>query len=114
MIVENDFLEEYPFEGAFYSYSEDENAPLEEQVEAETLVLPTKCDIQAAEKSDVNGNITQSFNVYFPFDKSIGVLVKRGMIFKGSIYGMSVNGRVMNVSPSQLGGCSCSIKDLDV
>lgn len=114
MLIDRDLLEAYPFDGAFYEYGVDESKPLDEQVEEEILVLSTKCDIQESQKSDAYGNITASFNVYFPFDKEEGISVVRGMTFKGSIYGLVVNGKVLSVAPSQLGGCVCSIKDLDV
>ena len=41
------------------------------------------------------------------------VVIKRGMYFRGSIYGYEVNGKVIGVAPSMLGGCACQIKDLD-
>ena len=41
------------------------------------------------------------------------VVIKRGMYFRGSIYGYEVNGKVIGVAPSTLGGCACQIKDLD-
>ena len=41
------------------------------------------------------------------------VVIKRGMYFRGSIYGYEVNGKVTGVAPSMLGGCACQIKDLD-
>ena len=41
------------------------------------------------------------------------VSIKRGMYFRGSIYGYEVNGKVIGVAPSMLGGCACQIKDLD-
>ena len=41
------------------------------------------------------------------------VVIKRGMYFRGSIYGYEVNGIVIGVAPSMLGGCACQIKDLD-
>lgn len=41
------------------------------------------------------------------------VAIKRGMYFRGSIYGYEVNGKVIGVAPSMLGGCACQIKDLD-
>lgn len=41
------------------------------------------------------------------------VVIKRGMYFRGSIYGYEVNGKVVGVAPSMLGGCACQIKDLD-
>lgn len=114
MIVDRNILDEYPFEGAFYEYGVDESKPLDEQVEEEILILDTKCDIQYSSKSDANGVITAGFNVYFPFNKEVGVLIKRGMTFKGNAYGLVVNGRVISVSPSQLGGVECFVEDLDV
>ena len=41
------------------------------------------------------------------------IVIKRGMHFRGSIYGYEVNGKVIGVAPSMLGGCACQIKDLD-
>ena len=41
------------------------------------------------------------------------IVIKRGMYFRGSIYGYDVNGKVISVAPSMLGGCACQIKDLD-
>ena len=41
------------------------------------------------------------------------IVIKRGMYFRGSIYGYEVNGKVMSVAPSMLGGCACQINDLD-
>ena len=41
------------------------------------------------------------------------VVIKRGMYFRGSIYGYEVNGKVVGVAPSMLGGCACQIKALD-
>ena len=41
------------------------------------------------------------------------IVIKRGMYFRGSIYGYEVNGKVISVAPSMLGGCACQIKDLD-
>lgn len=41
------------------------------------------------------------------------IVVKRGMYFRGSIYGYEVNGKVTSIAPSMLGGCACQIKDLD-
>lgn len=113
MYIDRSSWNEYPFEGAFYSYSVDTNKPLDERVEEETLVLSTKCDIQEAQKSEASGVITATFNVYFPFDKEKGIEITRGMKFKGSAYGMEVNGTVVGIIPTQL-GCCCYISDKDV
>ena len=41
------------------------------------------------------------------------VVIKRGMYFRGIMYGYEVNGKVIGVAPSMLGGCACQIRDLD-
>lgn len=57
----------------------------------------------------VNPSETQLIddNTYKP------IKIRRGMYFRGSIYGYEVNGKVVGVAPSMLGGCACQIKDLD-
>lgn len=114
MIVDRELLEEYPFKGSFYRYGVDDSKPLDEQVEEEILVLETECDIIPSQKSDASGNIVAYFNIYAPFDKGVGISVKRGDKFKGAIYGLEVNGEVISVEPSQLGGVVFYVKDLDV
>lgn len=114
MIIDRTPLDEYPFEGDFFDYGVDDNKPLDEQVEEEILVLHTKCDIQPAQKSDSGGNITNSFNVYFPFDiKNDKLKLKRGMKFRGNAYGLEVNGTLISAIPSQMCGVECYVKDLD-
>lgn len=113
MVIDSTLLEEYPFEGSFYTYGIDDSKPLDEQVEEEILVLNTICDIQEATKSNAAGFVSASFNIYFPFDKGVPMPVRRGHTFKGMMYGMEVNGEVIGVFPTQMGGCSCYIKDVD-
>lgn len=114
MVVDRNQLKEYPFRGEFYVMEIDKSLPLTQRVETKKVILETGCDIQEAQKSDTGGNILSTFNVFFPFDKKKGIEVKRGMNFQGDLYGMRVNGKVVGVSPSQMGGCLCYIKDLDV
>lgn len=58
---------------------------------------------------DVNQISTQLVD-----DKSFkAIKIRRGMYFRGEIYGYEVNGKVIGVAPSMLGGCACQIKDLD-
>lgn len=114
MIIDRSELEEYPYEGDFYTYEVDDSKPLDEQVEEEILVLHTKCDIQESQKSDSSGNIIATFDVYFPFNESEGVKITRGMTFRGNVYGLEVNGKVVGLYPTQMGACSCYVKDRDV
>lgn len=110
MYTDRNEIAEYPFDGKFMVFTEveDENGYVTEK---EVIVLETKCDIQESAKSDSGGFISASFSIYFPFDKKVGMPVKRGMTFEGSIYGMSVDGEVVGVFPTQMGGCTAYIKD---
>lgn len=112
MIIDRDILQEYPFDGVFYYMGVDETKPLDEQVEEEIVVLETKCDIQGAQKED-SGVISNSYNVYFPFDKEKGINLRKGMLFRGQMYGYSIDGAtVIDIVPTQMGGCSVYIKDI--
>lgn len=111
MIIDRNIMQEYPFDGVFYTKGIDESKELDEQVEEEIIILETKCDIQGAQKEDT-GVISNAYNVYFPFDKNIGVSVKKGNLFKGSMYGVSIKDAVVvDVIPTQLGGCAVYVKD---
>lgn len=76
MIIDRDIMQEYPFDGVFYTYGIDGSKPADQQVEEEIIVLETKCDIQGAQKED-SGVISNAYNVYFPFDKSVGIAIKK-------------------------------------
>lgn len=111
MIIDRNIMQEYPFDGVFYTKGIDESKPLDQQVEEDIVILETKCDIQGAQKEDT-GVISNAYNVYFPFDKNIGVSIKKGNLFKGLMYGISIKDAVVvDVIPNQLGGCAVYIKD---
>ncbi len=82
MIIDRDLIQEYPFNGSFYTYDIDMTKPLTERVEEEILVLETKCDIQEAKKSD-NTIISNAFEVYYPFDKKQGITIKKECYSEG-------------------------------
>lgn len=111
MIIDRNIMQEYPFDGVFYTKGIDESKPLDEQEEEDIVILETKCDIQGAQTEDT-GVISNAYNVYFPFDKNIGVSIKKGNLFKGSMYGVSIKDAVVvDVIPTQLGGCAVYVKD---
>lgn len=111
MIIDRDIMQEYPFDGVFYTYGIDESKPPDQQVEEEIIVLETKCDIQGAQKED-SGVISNAYNVYFPFDKSVGISIKKGHKFRSKMYGFSITDAiVINIIPTQLGGCAVYVKD---
>lgn len=111
MYIEINRIQEYPFDGVFYHIGIDESKPLDEQVEEEIIDLETKCDIQESSKKDTSGAINASFNIYFPFDTTVGINIKRGYLFRGSMYGMEVNGTIIGLFPTQMGGCVAYITD---
>lgn len=113
MIIDSHIMQEYPFDGVFYNFGVDESKPLDEQVEEEIIILETKCDIQAAQKED-SGVISNAYNIYFPFDVNVGLPaeMKKGKTkFRGTMFGYLINEAiVVDVYPSQLGGCQVYIK----
>lgn len=139
-------LSEYPFDGVFYEYKDDNSGGLLNTQVEEVEVLRVKCDIQQTSLLGNAGFLASSYTIFFPLEANISliekegnevteenaeeplppsqteliddtsykpVVIKRGMYFKGSIYGYEVNGKVIGVAPSMLGGCACQIKDLD-
>lgn len=111
MIIDRHETEEYPYDGEFYTTWIDESKPLDQQKEEDLILLKTKCDIQEAQKSDSGNSIKASFNVYFPFDKSVGIKITRGVLFRGNMYGMRVDGMVLGLFPTQLSGCAVYLTD---
>ena len=85
-----------------------------------TIFFPLEANVSLIEKE---GNEVTEENAEEPLPPSQTeliddtsykpVVIKRGMYFRGSIYGYEVNGKVIGVAPSMLGGCACQIKDLD-
>ena len=139
-------LSEYPFDGVFYEYKDDNSGGLLNTKVEEVEVLRVKCDIQQTSQVGNAGFLASSYTIFFPLEANVSlidkegnevteekseeplppsqteliddtsykpVVIKRGMYFRGSIYGYEVNGKVIGVAPSMLGGCACQIKDLD-
>ena len=139
-------LSEYPFDGVFYEYKDDNSGGLLNTQVEEIEVLRVKCDIQQTSLLGNAGFLASSYTIFFPLEANDSliekegnevtgkkaeehlppsqteliddtsykpVVIKRGMYFRGSIYGYEVNGKVIGVAPSMLGGCACQIKDLD-
>ena len=146
MNIDRRQLSEYPFDGVFYEYKDDNSGGLLNTNVEEVEVLRVKCDIQQTSLLGNAGFLASSYTIFFPLEANVSliekegnevteekseeplppsqteliddtsykpVVIKRGMYFRGSIYGYEVNGKVIGVAPSMLGGCACQIKDLD-
>lgn len=109
-------IEEYPFEGVFYTSEIDKTKPLEQQVEEEVVVLVTKCDIMEASHARVGDFIKAVYSIYVPFDKTLvdPINVNRGIMFRANMYGLLIEGKVEGVFPFQLGGFVAYVQANDV
>jgi hypothetical protein len=113
MIVDSTLLEEYAYEGEFYRLEIPSGGSLIDREPKRVVVLRTKCDIQESSRSNVHGFSNATFGIYFPRNKEEDIKIRRGDSFRGSIYGMLVEGEVTGVFPSQLGGCVAYVKEFD-
>lgn len=111
MIVDKTLLEEYPYDGYFYRKELLDSPNLEDRKEVEKVLWSGKCDIQENSRAYVSGFSTSTFAIFFSIDKVTPIPIKRGDSFKGSIYGLEVNGEVTGVFPSQIGGCLAYVKE---
>lgn len=113
-------MSDFPFEGAFYTFEVDNSKPLDKRIPEEVLVFETQCDIQHSAKLHNGQMLGVDYTVYWPLefnpesestvDKYGPIRVRRGMTFRGIMYGYVVYGEVENVRVSQLGGANCDIK----
>ena len=110
----------YPFHGAFYRYAVDEKKPLDEQLDEEILVYETDCAIQRRAGLRQANLVVADYNIRFPLEpnpdakgtidlyKDCGV--RRGYTFKGEFYGVTIEGQIEMIEPSQLGVMNVDIK----
>ncbi len=131
MYINRKAITEYPFHGTFFTVKtvKPENGDLlgdidgdllgdEEETETseETILLETECDIQQAAKMFNGGTIMADYDVYFPLEKGSISPVNLGDMFRcpKESYGISINGRVIGMEISQLGGVKVNIKMSEV
>ena len=122
----NRHIEEFPFNGVFYTVPtvRPENGDLlgdgnllEESAVAtpeETVLLETVCDIQQAAKLINSGTIMADFKVFIPCEVGARLPIRFNTNFRCEDYAIPVNGRVVGLEYSQLGGCSIDIKMSEV
>lgn len=113
--IERNLLTDYPYHGVFFKTEIDESLPLNKQEEKKVIIYETECDITESSHSWSNNFIWAKYAVYFPYDKTEdSIKVKLGDLFEADVHGLYVNGKVVGVFPSQLGGITCYIQDTDV
>jgi hypothetical protein len=114
MYIDRNRVQEYPFTGIFYRTIINDNAPLDQQKETKEVLFSTKCDIIEASHTWGQGTIWAQYAVYFPFEKDSDIKVKLGTLFESDMYGLKIDGKVVGVFPSQLGGMTVYIRDMDI
>lgn len=115
MYIDHNKLQDFPYFGQFYRIGIDESKPLDEQVEERIVIFETECDITESSHSWSNNFIWAKYAIYFPYDKEPDTIkVQLGDLFEANVYGLTVNGKVVGVFPSQLGGITVYVQDTDV
>ena len=115
MYIDRELLQDYPYEAQFYRIEIDDSLPLDQQVEEKVVVFETICDITEASHSWARNFIWAKYAVYFPYEPDEDeILVRMGDLFESEINGLKVNGKVVGVFPSQLGGITLYVQDTDV
>lgn len=127
MYTDRNELKEYAFYGEFYKKSEEESEDgnlLDDGEETDIVILATECDIQETNKLFNSGVITMGYTIYFPnpttnsededSEEKIPDGLKPGIRFRGSIYGLDVDGMVIGVYPTQMHGCVAYVKGTDI
>lgn len=113
-------MADFPYHAAFYAYEVDMDAPLDERVPKEVLVLDTVCDLQKRSGLRQNTALLAEYTCYFPLpenpdatgtiDKYGPVTIRRGMTIRAEAYGYTYEGIVEMIRFSQLGGCSVDFR----
>ena len=115
MYIDHNILKDFPFTGIFYRTEVDRTLPLDEQVEKRVNVFTTPCDITESSHSWARNFIWAKYAVYFPFDEEKDTIeIQMGDMFESIVHGLKVNGKVVGVFPSQLGGVTVYVQDTDV
>ena len=104
-------ITEYPFHGTFYTVL---TKKPEVPATGETILLETECDIQQAAKLINSGTIMADYKVFFPCDIGAKLPIRFNTNFKCEDYAIPINGRVVGLEYSQLGGCHVDIKMSEV
>lgn len=113
--IDDDELQDYPYNGVFYTTEIDRTKPLDEQEEEEVVILECKCDITESSHAASNGYLKSSYTVYVPFCKKCdSIIVNRGNLFRAWQDGILIKGKVEGVFPSQLGGFTCYIRSDEI
>lgn len=127
MYLDRDVLTEYPFNGIFYErpsntpvdgdyigdgdlLNDTKDVPKREETTTENILFETVCDIQQAAKLINSGTIMADYKVFFPCGTGERLPIRFNTKFRCDDYVIPVQGYVVGLEYSQLGGCYVDIK----
>lgn len=107
-------LQEFPYLGIFYTVIVDESKPLDQQKEVRQVLLSTQCDIIESSHTRSADAIWNDYVVYFPLNDGDTIKIQNGTLFEADVNGLKIDGKVVGIFPSQLGGVKVYIQDKDI
>ena len=113
-------ITQYPFRGTFFTVitTKPDDGDLlggdSLETSEETVLLETECDIQKAAKMFSNGTIMADYKVFFPCEVGAALPIRFNSNFRCLDYAIPIQGRVVGLEYSQLGGCMVDIKMSEV
>ena len=123
MYTDRNAMREYEYDGTFYESVDnvpDDGDLLNGNTPEERVIYSTKCDIQKADKLFNSGVVSLGYNIYFPMPQNdngteyVPEGIQVGIRFRGTLYGMTVDGMVIGIEPTKLHGCVAYIKGTDI
>lgn len=114
MYFDRDAISQFPFTGTFYEVVE--TLPVDgdliggESTTVENILLETECDIQQSAKLINSGTIMADYKVFIPCEVGVRLPLRFNSKFRCEDYAIPVQGYVVGLEYSQLGGCSIDIK----
>lgn len=118
MYIDRDAMKDFPFHGTFYEIvktnPEDGDLIDEDGTEVENILLERECDIQQSNKLVNSGTIMADFKIYIPCEVGEKLPVKFNTKFRCEDYAIPVQGYIVGLEYSQLGGCSFDLKMTEV
>ena len=76
--IDRRILSEYPFDGVFYEYKDDNSGGLLNTKVEEIEVLRVKCDIQQTSILGNAGFLASSYTIFFPLESNVSLIGGEG------------------------------------
>lgn len=118
MIIERREIKQYPHNGKFFKIVIVQESPLDPPIKKEIILYQGECDIQQSGAMSTPMLTKAGYAIYFTLGEDENgdyeLNIQKGSSFDGDMYGQRVNGRVLGIFPSQLGGVVAYVEDTDI